>query len=161
MRIYLIGLPGVGKSTIGNELAKQLGYSFIDLDTYIEEQAMLFVDEIFHLYGEEYFRVLETNSLQEVSKIQNVVIACGGGIVKTRKNKDIINGPCIYLKANLKEIEERLLDSPIERPILARKGITELFEERKDQYKEFQTIEIENHSINQCVGDILRELNLR
>ena len=55
MRIYLIGMPGCGKSTLGKVLAKQLNYDFIDMDQYIERQACMFIDEIFDAYGEEYF----------------------------------------------------------------------------------------------------------
>lgn len=160
MRIYLIGLPGVGKSTVGQALAEALGYRFVDLDSYIEQQAMLFVDEIFHLYGESYFRALETNCLMEISKISDGVIACGGGIVQTRKNKEIMDGHRIYLKTSLDEVEKRLLDSPIERPVLASKNLRDLYRERKELYEDFKTIEVENHTVKQCVSDILRELKI-
>ena len=75
MRIYLIGLPGVGKTTIVKKLEEKIEYRFLDLDSYIEQKAMLFVDEIFKLYGEEYFRALETNTLCEISKLDDVVIS--------------------------------------------------------------------------------------
>ncbi len=161
MKLYLIGLPGVGKSTVGKLLAEKLGYTFIDLDIYIEQQAMLFVDEIFHLYGEEYFRALETNCLKEVSKEKNVIISCGGGIVKSIKNKKIMDGPCILLTADLKEIQKRLDASTIERPILASKKLEDLYFERKELYDTFQTITIENKTPEQAIQDILERLELK
>ena len=71
MNIYLIGLPGSGKSTLGKRLAKELGYEFVDTDNIIEKEAMMFIDEIFEAYGEEYFRALENNTLKEFRKLDN------------------------------------------------------------------------------------------
>ena len=160
MRIYFIGLPGVGKSSIGKALAEKLNYTFIDLDTYIEQQAMLFVDEIFHLYGEEYFRALETNCLKEVSLLDNIVVSCGGGIIKDRKNKDYMDGARIYLKADLNIIQSRIDAQTIERPLLASKKLEDLYFERKNAYEEFKTLEIENIELNQTVDQIIKELKL-
>lgn len=142
MNIYLIGLPGVGKSTIGKQLAERIGYEFVDLDQYIEQQAMLFVDEIFHLYGEPYFRALETNALKDFKGKDRVVIACGGGIIKDRKNKDWMEGICIYLSAPLSVIQKRLDESLVERPILSQKSLEVLYEERKEAYAYFKDMEI-------------------
>lgn len=160
MKLYLIGLPGVGKSTVGKALAQKLGYTFIDLDTYIEQQAMLFVDEIFHLYGEEYFRALETNCLKEVSLQENIVVACGGGIIKNKTNKDYMDGSCIYLKADLNTIQSRIDRQTIERPLLVSKRLEDLYLERKNAYQEFQTLEIENVELTQTVDRIIEELKL-
>ncbi|MDE6660672.1 MAG: shikimate kinase [Anaeroplasmataceae bacterium] len=161
MRIYFIGLPGVGKSSVGKALAERLGYTFIDLDTYIEQQAMLFVDEIFHLYGEEYFRALETNCLKEVSLLDNIVVSCGGGIIKDRKNKDYMDGERIYLKADLNIIQSRIDAQTIERPLLVSKKLEDLYQERKSAYEEFKTLEIENVDLNHTVEQIIKELKLR
>ena len=160
MRIYFIGLPGVGKSSVGKVLAEKLSYTFIDLDTYIEQQAMLFVDEIFHLYGEEYFRALETNCLKEVSLLDNVIVSCGGGIIKNNKNKDYMDGARIYLKATLEVIQKRIDAQTIERPLLVSKRLEDLYQERKSAYEEFKTLEIENVELNQTVEQIIKELKL-
>lgn len=160
MRIYLIGLPGVGKSTIGKKLAEKIEYRFLDLDSYIEQKAMLFVDEIFKLYGEEYFRALETNTLCEISKLDDVVISCGGGIVKSPKNKDYILGPCIYLKADIVQIEERLRESQIERPLLTTKTVLDLYKERKTLYEDFATLEVENTDVEETIHLILKEIDV-
>lgn len=161
MRIYIIGLPGVGKSTVGAILAEKLGYTFIDLDLYIEQQAMLFVDEIFHLYGEPYFRALESNCLKEISMQDNIIVSCGGGIVKIKENKEYMDGPCIYLKANLDAIQRRIDGQTIERPLLLSKRLEDLYQERKDLYEAFKSIEIENIDLNKTVNKILEELELK
>ena len=77
MIIYLIGMPGAGKSELGKKLSQVLNYQFIDMDEYIEKKACMFIDEIFNFYGEEYFRALETNTLKELSNLDNVVISTG------------------------------------------------------------------------------------
>ena len=158
MRLYLIGLPGVGKSTIGKNLAKRLSFEFIDLDTYIEQEAMLFVDEIFHLYGEEYFRALEHNLLIEASKKDNVVIACGGGIIKDPSNKEAMRGTCILLYSDLDLIEERLNESTIERPLLMSKSLKDLANEREALYEQFADIKIENKNQDAAIEEIIGRL---
>lgn len=158
MRVYLIGLPGVGKTTVGKSLAKELGFNYIDLDQYIEQQAMLFVDEIFMLYGEEYFRALESNCLMELSNQNNVVIACGGGIIKNEKNKALMTGPVCYLTAPLESIEERLASSSIVRPILQTKNLNDLYRERKSSYEHFADIVIENVTLDSTVQQLIEKL---
>lgn len=159
MRIYLIGLPGVGKSTLGKELAERLNYKFYDLDIYIEHQAMMFIDDIFKAYGEEYFRALESNCLKEISIMDNIVIACGGGIIKDINNKKLMdNGLCIYLSAPLDEITNRLDSSPIERPLLHVKTLEDLYIERKMMYDIFKDIEIENTDLNKAIDMILHHI---
>lgn len=160
MILYLIGLPGVGKSTIGKALSQTLNYEYVDMDTYIEQKAMLFVDEIFHLYGEPYFRALETEVLKELSNKENLVIACGGGIVKNLKNKALMKGTCIYLTAPTSEIEKRLVESNIERPLLATKTLNDLYFERKALYDNFKDLEVENIDVETTIQKILGGLNI-
>ena len=66
MRIYLIGLPGVGKSTVGKELANRIGYDYVDLDLYIEELMNKPIPEIFSEFGEDFFRELEKKALNDM-----------------------------------------------------------------------------------------------
>lgn len=156
MRIYLIGLPGVGKSSVGKRLALEMGYEYIDLDEYIEYQATLFVDEIFKLYGEEYFRALESNCLKELSTKERVVISCGGGIIKNPKNKKIMDGLKCYLTAPLDVIEKRLEHSSIVRPILQSKSLNDLYLERKAAYENFADCMVENIKLEDTVKKIIK-----
>ncbi len=155
MRIYLIGMPGAGKSTIGRLLASKLNYEFIDLDNYIEQQAMLFVDEIFNLYGEEYFRALESNCLKELTS-DNIVVACGGGIVKNPQNKELMAGLCIRLSVPLEILEERIANQNVVRPLLATKTLKDIYLERKDLYEGFTEYCVENIDSNQALAEIMR-----
>ena len=160
MRLYLIGLPGVGKSSVGELLAKKLGYKYIDMDNYIEQKACMFVDEIFSLYGEKYFRDLETNVLKEFNDLDNIVISTGGGVIKDIKNKSLMNGICIYLTAPLNVIEKRLANSNIVRPLLLEKTINDLYFERKEQYEYFQDMKFENMNIKETVKEIIMKLGV-
>jgi len=95
--LYLIGLPGAGKSAIGRELAellRQQKYSFVDLDAEIEKMAGKSISEIFLSQGEQFFRELETNALLNVaaSTGSHQIIATGGGIVQSSLNRSIIRG---------------------------------------------------------------------
>ena len=127
MKIYLIGMPGCGKSTLGNILSKKLNYDYIDMDNYIEKQACMFIDEIFEAYGESYFRELETNTLKEFMELDNVIISTGGGIIKNKKHKELMNGLCVFLDVPLDILEKRLNDSDIIRPLLQTKTVFEIF----------------------------------
>ena len=78
-RILLIGYMGAGKTTVGKELARQLGVTFYDLDWYIETRMRMRVPEIFAQKGEEGFRDVEQRMLHEVAEFENVIVSCGGG----------------------------------------------------------------------------------
>lgn len=160
MRLYLIGMPGCGKSTLGKSLAKKLNYTFIDMDEYIERKACMYIDEIFEAYGEDYFRALEQNVLKEFLVMDNVIIATGGGIIKNKKNKSFLDGKCIYLEVDVKDIKERLESSGIIRPLLKTKSVEELYEERKDLYDFFADIKVNNKTIDEAIENIIQELNL-
>ena len=154
MKIYLIGMPGCGKSTLGTKLAEKLKYEFIDMDNYIEKKACMFIDEIFEAYGEAYFRELETNTLKEFMDLDNVIISTGGGIIKNKKHKEIMNGLCIYLDVPLDVLEQRLNNSDTIRPLLQTKTVYELYDERKDLYDYFSDLKVSNLDIDLAINKI-------
>ncbi len=158
MRLYLIGMPGCGKSTLGKKLAEKLNYEFIDMDTYIEKQACMFIDEIFEAYGEEYFRALETNVLKDFNNMDNVIIATGGGVIKNKNNKKLMAGKCIYLHASLEDLKIRLEHSDIIRPLLQTKTVEEIYNERKELYAYFADITVDNKNIDSAIKDIINNL---
>jgi shikimate kinase len=84
MNIYIIGMPGSGKTTIAKHLAKALDYTYVDLDGMIERDALMFIEEIFEKYGEEKFRQLETDAIKSI-ECDQAVISCGGGIVTKKE----------------------------------------------------------------------------
>ena len=120
MRIFLIGFMGCGKSTIGKKLAKTLSCKFIDLDKYIEGKTGESVQQIFKEKGEKYFRVLETESLMEICKSDNLVIATGGGTPCFFDNMQRIldKGICIYLKMEANNLAKRLSKEKSKRPLI-------------------------------------------
>lgn len=119
---------GSGKSTVGRGLAKALGLSFIDMDTFIEERNHKTIPAIFAEEGEEAFRKLEQKALFELSSFEEVVIATGGGAPCFFNNMDLIKqtGRSVYLKGSPRIIAERLRQSKIERPLIKGKSEAEL-----------------------------------
>ncbi len=109
MKLYLIGLPGSGKSTLGKKLADEAVVPFIDLDQAIEQESGKTVSSIFSEQGEEYFRSLEAVALRQQSKIEKFVMACGGGTPCFHGNMDFMNasGKTIFLNVPVSEIVNR------------------------------------------------------
>jgi len=135
---------GSGKSTTGKELAKRLGYGFVDTDKRIVEEFGMSVNEIFDRLGEEMFRSSETRVLNDLISRNNMVVSTGGGLPCYGNNMDIINrhGISIYLKASPKVLAERLSSRKQNRPLIKdlsdeelRKFIKKKLKERKPYYK--------------------------
>lgn len=154
MRIFLIGMPGSGKSTLGKELARSLKLEFIDLDQYIEKQACMFIDEIFESYGEDYFRALESRCLEDMNNLDNVIVSTGGGIIKKAKNKDIMQGICIFLDVPVTTLEKRVGVSTTIRPLLKTKSVSELYNERINLYRNFADITVTNINVLDTIKEI-------
>ena len=108
MRIFLIGFMGCGKTTLGKKLAKHLNFNFIDLDRFIENKTVKSINVIFDEKGEQYFRDLEKESLNEIYKMDNLVIATGGGTPCFSDNMQTMleKGICIYLKMEAEDLAE-------------------------------------------------------
>jgi shikimate kinase len=133
MKIFLIGLPGCGKSTLGKQLAEKLTITFFDLDAEIEKSIGLPVKAIFKRYGESFFRKEESESLQRLSEgPASFVMATGGGTPVFFDNMNYMNkkGVTIFLDVPATEIANRILKTALEeRPLFA--GVHP--EELKDQ----------------------------
>lgn len=106
--IILCGMPGAGKTTIGKVLSEKLGRKFIDTDDLIREKCGCEISEIFREHGEEYFRDIETQVIDELSKEAGLVIALGGGAVLREENADALrqNGRIVFLDADLASLCE-------------------------------------------------------
>lgn len=132
---------GTGKTTIGRILGNILGYTFIDSDMEIERRCKANISEIFRLKGEYSFRDIESQVISEISKLNNTVIACGGGVIKRKANIDNLkkNGTIVCLKANAEVIYKRIKNSGEVRPLIRGKSIDQLIEmlhERETFYNE-------------------------
>ncbi len=122
MLIYLIGMPGSGKSTVAKKLAKKLKYSFYDLDNMIEKEIAMSISKYFERYSEEEFRNIEREMLHKSFKLSNAVVATGGGTPCFFDNISEINkhGLSIYLKASTALIISRLnVGQKAQRPLLS------------------------------------------
>ena len=117
-RIYLVGLPGSGKTTLGRQLAERLELRFIDLDEAIVAEAGKSIPEIFSRQGESNFRVMEREVLRSISAIEGgFVMATGGGTPCHHANMDFMNehGRTVYLDVSLGDLALRLTGEGVEK----------------------------------------------
>ena len=123
MLLFLCGMPGSGKTTVGKELAKSLNCNLIDLDEYIAKKENLAIPAIFKTKGEDYFRKTESACLKELlAKAKNAVISVGGGTPCFGQNMKIMSegGKTIYLKATPQTLTTRLSEDKNIRPLFAK-----------------------------------------
>ncbi len=139
--IFFVGLMGAGKTTIGKLLARHLGKAFYDTDQEIEKRTGVKVSTIFELEGEVGFRKRETAIIQELSQLNNIIIATGGGAILAEENRQLLktHGTVIYLRANVNELWHRMRNDK-HRPLLQnvdiRAKLEQLYAERNPLYTE-------------------------
>jgi len=145
VNLYLVGLMGVGKSTVGKKLASRLGLSFIDCDQELERRNGVTVTTIFDIEGEVGFRKRETRLLEELAERDIGIIATGGGVVTQDVNRRLLKqkGNVIYLNASVDLLWSRLRFCK-NRPLLETDNPKErlqlLFEQRDPLYREVSDI---------------------
>lgn len=146
--IVLIGFMGSGKSTISEFLKTAFAMDVIEMDQIIAEREGMSISDIFEVYGEQYFRDLETNLLIEMQSRTNVVISCGGGTPMRECNVAEMkkNGRVVLLTAKPETILDRVKDSH-DRPLIENNKtvsfIAELMEKRREKYEAAADIVIE------------------
>lgn len=155
--IVLIGMPGCGKTTVGQELARRLNRPLEDVDRRIAATAGRPIPEIFAQEGEEGFRIREHLALCAVSKESGQVIACGGGIVTRKENWDPMrqNSTVIYLRRDLS-----LLPTS-GRPMSQANPVEKLYRQRAPLYEQLADLTVENHGTPaETANEIIRRLGL-
>ena len=159
-QIYLLGFMGSGKSTVGELLATQLDWHFIDLDTVIEAGQGVSIREIFERSGEAFFRQLERAALTEVLKSEPVVIALGGGTFANQANVELIRdtgGTTIWLDCPMGILFQRC-SGMVTRPLFRDpESLQRLLDLRLPYYRlaEFR-VSTEGRSAQEVTEQILR-----
>ena len=146
-QIFLTGMPGSGKSSLGRRAARELGLPFTDVDQWIEEKAGMSVPEIFAKYGEAGFRRAETGALAALTRSRPGIISPGGGAAMNPVNRKIMRGwgsvilldrPPEQILSDIRTEERPLLrDNPQEK-------LMELYEERMPVYRMLADVTIRN-----------------
>ena len=153
--LILIGMPGCGKSTIGQALAQRLGRPFADADAEIERQTGLSIAQIFSRFGEERFRQEETKALQRLGKQSGLVIATGGGCVTRPENYPLLhqNGIVIFLQRDLSELATE------GRPLSLASDLQQMYRKRLPLYEQFSDAAVVNQSDAAAVAARIEEVS--
>ncbi|MCR4694945.1 MAG: shikimate kinase [Pseudobutyrivibrio sp.] len=164
--IYLIGFMGTGKSAVGKQLQKFLPFVFVDMDEAIARVECMSIPEIFEKKGEEGFRDAETALLKILSKQDNQIISCGGGVVLRDENIDIMRktGTVVRLTSRPELVYERINRNNL-RPLAKGKSLEEIKEMMDSREKQYQkaahfTVESSEEPVDVVVSEIVRSLAL-
>ncbi|MBD3310838.1 AAA family ATPase [Candidatus Woesearchaeota archaeon] len=163
MNITLIGMPGVGKSVVGKELAEKLGYTFLDLDELIEEKTKLKLQEIIDRLGDKRFMEIEEKTILGLGDIDNCIISPGGSMVYSSKAMDFLkkSSIIIFLDLPLKNIREQITDLSTRGIVGLEKGLEQLFRERVPLYRRYADITIsmpEGYDKKDAAEEIIRNV---
>lgn len=148
-RIFLIGFMGSGKSTLGSRLARKIGYVHVDMDHLIEETAEMSIPGIFSEHGETVFRKWEQDILGELCQRERIVVSTGGGAPCHHNLIDVMNqqGTTFYIQLAPEILQERLLRSRTERPLISGKSPGELLEYIRGKLSEREPYYLKAHHV--------------
>ena len=162
MNLFLIGMMGSWKSTIGRKLSDILDLKFIDTDDEIEKNTKMKVSNIFQEYGEIKFRQIESDYFIKKSKNSGYIFSTGGGIILKKENRKVLqnNGICIFLDASPKVLASRI-NHTTKRPLLSDSSdivdkLQYLWNKRLKLYQECATYTINTDNLNP--NDVLNEI---
>lgn len=164
MNITLIGMPGVGKSILGQKLAKRLHYKFIDTDKIIEKKTGMKLQQIIDNWEEEGFLKIEQRVILELNKFKNRVISPGGSVVYSPKAIRFLkkNSLVVFLNASFANIKKRLKNQSTRGIVgMKNKNLETLFKERQILYKKYADVTVpitENFNMDLAVKNIIREM---
>lgn len=167
MNIILTGLRGSGKSKIGKIIASKINWDFVDIDEEIEKQEKNTIKNIVGIHGWKYFRAVESQVAEKVSKLKNTVIATGGGTIIDRENEKFLKktGKIVYLHVKPEVCAKRILDSKKRPPITNKKSVKEeikhLYKERNGRYCESANLIFErSEDLEKDANEIVKKLNI-
>lgn len=167
MKIFLIGFMGSGKTHWGRQLSAKLGLPFYDLDTVIVEKEGRTIAELFSEKGEEYFRYLEKDTLEEIVDYQeSFILSCGGGTPCFFNNIEFMkkNGKVIWLNTSIDALKQRLFKERTSRPLISevndeelRRYIVRKLSERRMYYQQADvTVSEESATLDELIALLLR-----
>lgn len=167
-QIFIWGMPGAGKSTIGQQLAHKLGYSFFDLDQEIIAANATSITDIFSHKGEDYFRQSEADLLRKLTRDHpTMVLATGGGAPCFHQNEKFMlaKGRCIFLDVPIKVLAQRLLDEgqairPLLKDISPQQLVNNLEQTLKIRNPYFRQAHIVVEGADISVQQVLREMSV-
>jgi shikimate kinase len=165
--IFLVGMMGAGKTTVGKLLAQHARRTFVDSDEEIQQRTGVTISHIFDVEGEAGFRQREANVIQELVQRNNIVLATGGGAVLSEQNREALrrNGIVVYLKSSAHDLWQRTRHDR-GRPLLQnadpRAKIKELYEKRDPLYTQVADLIVQTgkQSVHALVSQLERELGL-
>ena len=162
--VFLVGLMGAGKTSVGRLLAKRFGKTFYDCDHEIERRTGVKIPVIFEIEGEAGFRLREAAVLRELAALNDIVLATGGGAILRDDNREVLkqNGTVVYLRASLEDLLQRTRhdrNRPLLRTPDPRAKLEELFAQRDPLYREVATVIMDTGS--QSLGNLASRLELR
>ena len=163
--IFLVGPMGAGKSTVGKQLAKALGRDFYDTDKEIERRTGVSISWIFEMEGEAGFRLREEKVVDELSRLKDIVLATGGGVVLSEDNRLALRsrGYVVYLSASVEQLLRRT-NKDKNRPLLQtddpKETVKTLMTERVPLYQWVADIELRTgeQSIQYVVSGLIKKL---
>jgi shikimate kinase len=163
--IFLVGMMGAGKTSVGRVLAKRLQKTFYDSDHVIENRTGVKIPVIFEIEGEAGFRVRESAVVDELTAQCDIVLATGGGTVLSEKNRETMRarGTVVYLRASVRDLLNRTRHDK-NRPLLQatdpRARLSELYEKRDPLYREVAhlTVDTGNQSLTSLVSRLCQLL---
>ena len=166
--LYLIGMMGAGKTTVGRTLARRLKLSFVDSDQEIEARCGVKIPVIFEIEGEEGFRAREAQAIAELAELEGIVLATGGGVVLAAENRDLLaaRGTVVYLRATPEHLYERVRQDR-HRPLLATADplarLRELYTLRDPLYRSIADVVIDTgrQSVQTLARALLEKLGPR
>jgi shikimate kinase len=142
--VFLVGFMASGKSSVGQELARRLGWDFVDLDARIESRERQTVSEIFRGRGEPRFRLAETSALRDLTESleRDTVVALGGGAFVQERNRELLRQwPSVFLEAAASELWQRSLTDGVERPLRGDpEQFAQLYAERLPCYRQASVV---------------------
>jgi len=159
--LYLVGLMGAGKTTVGRVLARRLKLRFLDSDQEIERRCGVKIPVIFEIEGEPGFRAREATAIAELAQLSGVVLATGGGVVGAAENRRLLtaSGTVVYLHAQPENLYERVRHDR-NRPLLANADplarLRELYAERDPLYRSIADVVVDTGK--QGVAALARDL---